>query len=320
MSKHFFILLLFLLVSLPVLGAETVEEHNNYFLLGGRKVVVVTSKNDMQYNEEISAFLSSHGAQVMSGLMAQLFYSHVSLQPGMVGTRGTEGFSIKVNKNKITIHYSSAPYAARAVAYLKTLFAEPYAQRMIRGVNVTVIENQAKGSAQPRINGSIVDCTSRYLSTATIQAAIRRVAALGIPARADNYRVIVQMASPSAFRMTLDCFNLFNPLKAIIPRNEAYSAATFGELTKYANMNNIQILLGVDLLSRNEIFERWSGHTLNSVEGMRLVRALLEELSQKWGVKSLCIGTSDAPYASDARYRDFLNQIATATKLELVIL
>lgn len=297
------------------MAVERVDKHGRYFLTGGRKIAIVTPKEQSQYNEELSKFFASCGAQVMEGFFSQFIYPAVSVSCGQIEGRAGEGFSIRVSGSSIKIRYTSPQYATAAIAYLKTLYAEPYAQRMILGVNISV--GEAKGVVAPAllsVDGGIVDCSTKFHNAAAIQGALKRQAATG------NRNMIVLIGSPVAFRLNLECFNLFNSSTPIIAKNEAYNAAMIGEVFKYAWQNNIKVTLGIDLLSSNEHFERWSGHKLSSVEGMRLVRSMIEELSQKWNVRRLYVGSASSPAASDLRYRKFLTKMATDNKMELVIL
>ncbi|MEG2760334.1 MAG: hypothetical protein RR921_03245 [Mucinivorans sp.] len=314
MFKHSIIFALILLITIPMMGAENVVKHGNSFLLGGRKVVIITHKTDTTYNSQIAKFLTASGAQVVEGMAAKVIYPRLVITRGEIEGKTGDGFSIKVSRNKIAIRYTSDQYATKAIEYLQTLYDEPFARQIIRGVNVISIERRIKTNNMPGINGSVVDCASKYLALETIQAALRRLSASG------KRDVIVLLGSPDAMRLNMECFTLFNPNQAIVAPKESYSPVLSSNLTRFGTTNNIKITLGVDLLSENKNFENWSGHQINSVEGMRLVRAIIEELAHTWGVDRLYIGQSTDTYANDVRYRAFLSKIATDNRVELVIL
>lgn len=316
MFKPIATLLFCLSLLLAAAGAEKVDTHGNYFATGGRKICINTPKDASQLGAELSEFFASRGAIIMDGFFARIIYPDVTLSRGAVEGTESEGFSIKVSGSKIAVRYTSMPYARKAVDYLKTLYTEPYAQRMIKGVNVvsTTAAKSAKQVAAPSINGQIVDCSTTHQSVTAICAAAKRTVASG------NRSVTVLLASPAAFRLNLECFKLFNPTTPIVPVGETYTAANYAEIVQFAQNNNIRVTLGVDLLADNEKFEQWSAHKLSSVEGMRIVRAVIEELGAKWGVKRLYIGRSNIPQSVDRRYHDFLKKIAADNKIELIIL
>lgn len=316
MFKPIATLLFCLSLLLAAAGAEKVDTHGNYFATGGRKICINTPKETPQLKKELSEFFASCGATIMDGFFARIIYPDVTLSRGAVEGTESEGFSIKVSGSKIAVRYTSLPYARKAVDHLKTLYTEPYAQRMIKGVNVvsTTSIKSGKQVTAPSINGQIVDCSATYQNVGAICAAVKRAVASG------NRSVTVLMASPAAFRLNLECFKLFNPTAPIVPANEAYTAANYAEIVQFAQSNNIRVMLGVDLLADNEKFEQWSAHKLSSVEGMRIVRAVIEELGAKWGVKRLYIGRSKIPQSIDRRYHDFLKKIAADNKIELIIL
>lgn len=315
MLKYLSVFCALLLFASNSMAGERVDRHDRYFPTGGRKIVIATAKEQSQYNEELSNFFTSCGAQVETGFFARLIYPSVSITRSAIDGREGEGFSIHVNRSSIKIRYSSPPYATQAIVYLKTLYSEPYAQRMILGVNVSVGQGTIDtGASTLSVDGGVVDCSSKFHNINSIQAALKRQAATG------NRNMIILLASPAAFRLNLECFNLFNPSNPIVAKNEAYNSKMIAEINQYASQNNIKVTLGVDLLSDNENFEHWSAHKLSSVEGMRIVRSMIEELSQKWNVRRLYIGSSTSATASDIRYRKFLTKMATDNKMEFVIL
>ena len=294
--------------------AETqTESHGHYFPTGGRKIAISVPKGEEELGGRLAQFFTRCGAQVEMGFFAQLIYPTVSLRQR--DTDG-EGYSIRVRPGSIRVVYSSPIFAARAVDDLEGLFAEPYAQRMIRGVDVVSYDAKRRTADVSGVavkEGGVVDCAVRYHSSASIAAALKRQAVAGSRA------AVVLIASPEAMRLNLECMRVFNPNSPIVPRAECYNNQSAGEIVRAGEQAGVRVTFGVDLLSENPKFRFWSGHELNSVEGMRLVRAVIEEMASQWGVRRLYIGPKTGAYASDARYRDFLNQIAARSNVELVV-
>lgn len=295
------------------LAEERTEPHGQYFSTGGRKIAISVPKGEEELGGRLAEFFTRSGAQVEQGFFASLIYPTVSIKQK---NSAEEGYSIRVRRGSIRVLYSSPIFAAKAVDALEGLFAEPYAQRMIRGVDIVSMvagRRVADVSGVAVREGGVVDCAVRFHSVASIQSAIKRQSATG------KSGVVVLLASPEAMRLHLECFRLFNPTAPIVPRAECYTQPIASEIVRGGEQVGVRVTFGVDLLGENPKFRFWSGHELSSVEGMRLVRAMIEELAGQWGVRRLYIGTKEGAYASDKRYREFLTQIAARNNVELVV-
>lgn len=295
------------------LSEERTEPHGQYFATGGRKIAINVPKGEEELGGRLAEFFARCGAQVEMGFFAQLIYPTVSLKQK---EGADEGYTIRVRRGSIRVVYSSPIFASKAVDALEGLFAEPYAQRMIRGVDIVSVVSGKRVADPSGITvreGGVVDCAVRFHSSAAIQSAIKRQTATG------NRGVVVLLGSPEAMRLNLECFRVFNPNTNIVPRNECYTQQMASEVVRSSEQLGARVTFGVDLLGENPKFRFWSGHELSSVEGMRIVRAMVEELAGQWGVRRLYIGSKTGAYASDTRYREFLDQIAARNNVELVV-
>lgn len=320
MLKHTLALALILFTLLPLRAGEKIEKHGENFATGGRRVAVVTSKDGAEYKNELSSFLKNCGSLVIENNFAQLIFPTVKMVRGDM-ENGQQGYSIKVRRNKITIRYTSSESARSALDYFLTTFASPNGRRMLAGVDVVNYQSMVSTGNADKMGhvgvfarSGVVDGVSRHLTNAGIGSSIEKLP------MADRRNPIVAIASNDTFRINMECMKLFNPNTSLSSKGEMYTASQIKNLFSTARNNRVNLALGVDLLSPNTGFEKWAGHSLNSVEGMRIVRAMIEEMASSWGVRRLCVGDSKALYASDKRYVDFLKEICHRNTVELIML
>lgn len=320
MLKYTLALALILSALLPLQAAEKIEKHGENFATGGRKIAVITSKDGAQYKKELSLFLRNCGSTVVDNYFAQLIYPTVKMVKGDFAN-GAEGYSVKVRRGKVTIHYTSPSSARSALDYLFTTFESPEGRRMLAGIDVVnsqlknaIPNTDQKGSVGVFARSGVVDGVSRHLTNAGIGSSIEKLP------MADRRNPIVAIASDDTFRINMECMKIFNPNNSLTSKGELYSASQIKNLFSTARNNRVNLALGVDLLSPNTGFEKWAGHSLNSVEGMRIVRAMIEEMATTWGVSRICVGDSKALYASDKRYVDFLKEICRRNTVEMIML
>ena len=74
----------------------------------------------------------------------------------------------------------------------------------------------------------------------------------------------------------------------------------------------------LELLHENKPFTEAFGHSVFSVEGMRLVRAAIEDCIEAMHPKKICIGTLSPN--TDMRYLEFISSLASMLDVELVII
>lgn len=303
----------------PLRAAETIVPHGESFATGSRKVVVLVPAVASQYRGELVSFLSSCGAVVMNGFFAELIYPSVRMVHGDLD-HGAEGFTIKVRKNKIQIRYTSDAQARRALDYLRTMYETPQGRRLIRGADVS-IKQRKEGAVAVAGKGAgvfarpgVVDGISTHLSSNVIKSTVSKLVAGGYQ------DPILAIASDKIFRVDFYCLKVFNSSTPILKHGLSYQESEMKMLLAQMVKSNIRLVIGFDLLSPSPMFEQWSGHALNSVEGMRVVRAVVEEMAQSWGVSRLCVGVSDSLYAKDKRYMTFLQDICKRNSVEMIVL
>lgn len=303
MRKFLLFTILLSLVSSFAVADPVVEAHGANFPTASRKVVVVATQGD--YKIQIEQLLALHGAQIEQGFFAKLFLPNVSFKsvPNINGSN--RALSIRVTKNSVKVLYTSDEMGERALKLFESLFENPYGQRIIRGKDILEILPAEK--SLPSSRSAITDGVTNLLTVPQVQSAIRH---------SPNSDFIMAVVSKRIFRFNFDVFG--GSTAANIATSGAYSPTQIAQFVKSASDAGKRFVPAVDLISPNPIFEAYTGHSMNSVEGMRFVRAMIEQCARVWKVKAICIGRKST--VIDGRYSAFLADIAAREGVDLIVI
>lgn len=292
---------------LSVIAQPVAQNHGRHFATYNRRVVVHAST--VEDRDAIEQMMVLHGAKIMTGFVAELIYPHISFKQVHTVQGSNSALSIRVSSSSIKISYTSQEMGKKAMEYFRSLFEAPYGQRIIHGRNIVEIMPTQPKSTLKRNSAGVVDGVTRTLTAYEVQAAMKR------SAPGDFMMAIV---SRRIFRFDFDVFASVNPTLGHIAQSGGYTSAQIVEMVKYGLAHRLNFVPAIDLLSDNAPFKTYTGHQMNSVEGMRFVRAMLEQCAQQWGVSKICIGNKED--IRDKRYMEFLYNIAGVVGLELVMI
>lgn len=294
-----FITILQLCCTLSIANPKRVANHGNDFSLT-RDITIKTSKTDKIAGQEISNMLNSVGVKVKNPLVSFKKKPKIILEKvkSISGIKEPDALQIKVSTNAVNIYYTNEQSKKLALTYLKSLITDS----KIAGVDITDWRGNAKSSKE------MVDAATEFLTTAQIESKIKALRAR---------EVMVSFADAQNWRLESDAFKLINPNASIYPDNNHYTTDQIVQLYRKLEKNRIIIVPVIELITPNQRFEQITGHTQFSVEGMRFVRAIIEEYAEKLQCKKICLGTlSDQ---TDKRYLGFIKDIATRCQIELII-
>lgn len=325
--RQILIFITLLLVSLSAAAATTtsselaeqeVEQvrHGRHFTTGARKVVVTTP--DQELTRRISERLTAHGATVVDGTMSKLFGARVVVaRVGKIEGQST-AYSIEVGKSKIAIYYTTPEMLDAAIKQFYFLFDSPYGQRIIRGVNINFTADQPNKTAKNAVrrnSAGITDGVTTALPTSQIENAIRTQLRSN-----PGSDFMLAMVNRKTFRIDFSALRGINPAIGVIcPTDTKYSTDQIRRFVAVAREAGGEFVPAIDLMSNNEAFKTYTGHEINSVEGMRFVRAMIEQCARQWNIRRICIGRRESG-AMQQRYIDFLSDIATREGVTLIIL
>lgn len=307
MRRELCLILIFIGSCLSVIAQPVAQNHGRHFATHDRRVVVHAST--VEDRDAIEQMLALHGAKIMTGFFAELIYPHVSFKQAHTVHGSSNALSIRVSPSSIKISYTSQEMAEKAMEYFRSLFEAPYGQRIIHGRNIVEVMPAPSKSTLKRNSAGVVDGVTRTLTVHEVQSAIRRSSPGDFMMAIVSWRI---------FRFDFDVLEGINPALGHIASSGGYTSAQIVEMVKYGAANHLNFVPAIDLLSDNEPFEKQTGHRMNSVEGMRFVRAMLEQCAVQWGVRKICIGKKED--VADGRYMEFLHNIARTIGLELVMI
>ncbi len=288
-------------------GAQSIVYSENYFVVEGRKVVVKGC--DEKTRVEISEKILATDGIAMEGFFAKSFLPSIKFHPTASVEGKATAYQIVVKKSRVEVRYTSAEMLSLAVEQLFGLFTVQNGRWVIRGATVSLYRDSSTISLRSNREG-IYDGITTELSEKQLKRAIDSK-------RTDKF--ILAMGNSSLYRVNFKVFEAVNPNCKNISKEIYYTTEEILSLVQYAKSKGTEFIPALDLLSENSAFEEVTGHSIHSVEGMRFVRAMIEECAESWGVKTLCIGTKRSDTAPKY-YTEFLYDIASRNSLTLIIL
>ncbi len=297
-------------------GAMAQDGHIKFsadnFVVEGRKFVV--KGGDAQTKEYLQEKFYYQGGKVAVDLISELFAPSVAMKHCKDIEGHKDAYSINVSKNTAIIKYTSQEMLDMAIEVFEDFFDKSYSGYIIRGGSAIFYADDARNLAgQIRSNSSgVYDGVTKKQSMKHIRSAMRSQLT-----RSDKF--IFAMVSKDYFRVNFNVFNGINPTLGTICDKNSYTLSEIKTISAEARARGGEFVPAIDLLSDNKLFEQYTGHAMNSVEGMRFVRAMIEQCATEWGVKSICIGKLRDFELSD-RYIEFITDIAARNSLEIIIL
>lgn len=288
-------------------GAQSIVYSDNYFTIEGRKVAVKGCDDNTKIL--ISDKILATDGIAMEGFFAKNFLPSIKFHSTASVEGKSTAYQIVVKKSKVEVKYTSAEMLSLATEQLMELFTIQNGRWVIRGATVSLYRDSSTISLRSNKEG-IYDGITTELSEKQLKSAISAK-------RTGEF--ILAMGNSSTYRVNFKVFEGVNPNCKNISKEPYYTTEEILSLVEHAKTKGTEFIPAIDLLSDNSAFEEVTGHSIHSVEGMRFVRAMLEQCAESWGVKTLCIGTKRSDTAPEY-YREFLYDIASRNSLSLIIL
>ncbi len=308
------VLLLLLLPSTLSTLAQNgkIEYTSSSFVLEGRKITIRGA--DLELTNKIAEKLAYNGAMVAYGVMSKIFLPSITLSEVKEIDDVDNAFNIKVTNSLVTIKYTSQKNLDLALVELYEMFDVAYGKRIIRGGAIAYRGEQIKTrSVLYRNSEGVYDGVSSLVAISKIENAINKHFAEN-----SDKKFIIALSNNQKFRAQFENLRGLNPQQSLMAEN-IYSTTQIRELVSYARSRGGEFIPAIDLLSQSPAFELYTGHKIDSVEGMRFVRVIIEEAANEWGVKELCVGRLTngqvKPY-----YIDFIKDIAQRNSINLILL
>lgn len=208
-----------------------------------------------------------------------------------------DAYAFRVTENRVYITVTSPKAAQWAYHTFRKLYAESsplgFARKLLLKKYLRGCEITDWDANDPEYDDeATLDVTTAFLPADRI---CERIARLGHEGKSTLYLVLV---SPEGWAVQSDVFRLINP-RDDIHTGRCLTYAEVERIRVCAEANGLELVPVFDLLSAsNPDFERVTGHRMHSVEGMRFIRALLEEYGRNLSPGRVCIGEKDGEAAS----------------------
>ncbi len=273
------------------------------------KTVYVTS--DFEHSNtaaELAQWLRSKGVAASNALNKASNRIILQKVHSIEGASGSDAWQITIKSRRITVSFTSENSLQYALHTLQN--------RIIKGPNGAlylqggVLADWGARTAA-RDHGAIIDAATSLRSVGDLEAAIKR---LGSRSK-EIYLVLVDN---NHWRMESPSLEAACTAGTLYPSDGYYRTEQLQQILAAAQRNRIEIIPTLELLSDNSTFRSTFGHSNFSVEGMRLVRAAIEDCIKALHPAKISLGTI-SPQA-DMRYMEFISNLASMLGVELMII
>lgn len=306
--------LLTLILSTATAYGDGIERkvHNKNFVVDSRKVVI--KGGDAATATMLSNKLKENGATITNDFISRLAGARITLQStSKIGSK-SKGYSIEVRPSKISIKYTSQEMLESAMKEFYELFSQSESYRVVKGCDIYCY------GAVPIVNkfavnsSGVIDGVTNELNNNDIQQEIKtRIQ------KQNNPDFILAIANRNVYRVNFKVLEGLNSSYQGIAEQWTYPPSEIKQYVIEARQSGGEFVPAIDFLSKNERFEEYTGHKIDSPEGMRFVRAIIEECADDWGIKKLCIGTK-SKMTVEPYILEFLESVAKREQIELIVI
>lgn len=224
------------------------------------------------------------------------------------GAAGNDAWQISVKARRITVAFTSENALRHAVEMLQSMVVKDAAGGKYFQGGV-VADWGARTAA--RDHDAMADAASSLRPVSDLEAAVKRLGGR-------SKEVYLILVSADNWRMESPSLELAGPADRLYPADGYYTTKQLQQVAAAAKRSHVEIIPTLELFSENRAFTAAFGHSVFSVEGMRLVRAAIEDCIEALQPAKICLG-SMSPQA-DMRYMEFISDLASMLGVELVII
>lgn len=261
------------------------------------------------YREKTDQFIQElKGQGVASGYAKGRGFSSITFQrvPQIHGVEGNDGLSIIIKSKKITVYFTTSYALERATELLQNMLVTGQGAPYWPGGTM-----QDWGTTRPT-RLAVVDAASIMRPVREMEGVIRKQ----IPAGRTK-EVYISFVNQHNWRMQTPSFERAEVAGTLYPSDGYYSRQDLLQIDQICRKNDLRMIPTLDLFSENSAFVSAFGHSVFSVEGMRFVRAAIEDCVDILRPKKICLGVLSDDV--DVRYLQFVSGIAEMLQVELVI-
>lgn len=257
---------------------------------------------------EVAKWLRSEGAAASNAYNKARNRITFQRVPSIAGAAGNDAWHMVVKGARITVSFTSENALQHAIVTLQGMVAqEAGIGKYIPGG--TYADWGTRTAA--RDHGATADAATTLRTTTELEMSFKRIGNR-------SKEVYVVLVDADHWRMASPSLELAGTGRRLYPADGYYTTEQLQQLAAAAKRNHIELIPTLELLSENRAFSAAFGHSVFSVEGMRLVRAALEDCIEALHPGKICLGSISSQ--ADMRYMEFISDLASMLGVELVII
>ena len=302
-------LLLYIFVSLCTLSAVGAGDNHllplpqryslshTYFRLDNDNVALSTSV----LQQEWEAFISEIGGRVTPKAGRSI---EVKLLPSLpdVPLNPDEAYRLKVTKRQITVEAITERGVYWAMQTLRQLAEKKNAKTRIQGCEI--VDWPAF-----RVRGFMHDVGRSYISLEELK---REIAVLS------RFKVNVfhwHLTENQSWRLESKIFPMLNDsVNTTRMSGKYYTLEEAKELVSYCKAHHILLIPEIDMPGHSAAFIRTFRHDMQSPEGMKILKLLIDEVCETFDVPYLHIGTDEVPFTNPRFVPEMVSYIRSKGK------
>lgn len=247
----------------------------------------------------VDQLLQGGGATIQKSFFKKLFAPKIIIKQvrSVEGARGDNALRIDVSTSRVSVMFTTEESLSRAFELLASMIVEKRGVSVIQGTDII---DWSASAFVPKPGAGAVDLTSgALLARGQIEALIAKTKA--------GTQLELTVVSPRGWVIESRALDGVHPSAKIYSATGFYTTAQLKTLADYAATRGVKMVLRAELLENNKAFKRVTGFDVNSVEGMRFVRALLGEWRRTTGIDIVDLGNISK--SADERFMEFLKLI-----------
>lgn len=228
---------------------------------------------------------------------------------GIDGAAGNDAWRMDVRPRLITVSFTTEHSLQHAVEALQNSLTRDAVsgKYYIQGGLTTDWGTRTTASDRE----ATADAATNLRPVSDLEAAVKRLGG-------KSKEVYLILVNSDSWRMESPSLELAGPAQQLYPKDGHYSVRQLKLLADAARRSRVEIIPTLELFAENRPLMTAFGHSIFSVEGMRFVRAAIEDCVEILKPAKICLGQL-SPQA-DMRYLEFISDLASMLDVELVII
>lgn len=225
------------------------------------------------------------------------------------GAAGNDAWRMEVGTRLVTVSFTTENSLRYAVEALKNAVERDESDGKYYIQGGTTTDWGARTTARDR--EATADAATSLRPVSDLEAAVKRLGG-------KSKEVYLILVNSDSWRMESPSLELAGPAKRLYPTDGYYSVRQLRLLADAARKSQVEIIPTLELFAENRPLVSAFGHSIFSVEGMRFVRAAIEDCVEILKPNKICLGRLSKQ--ADMRYLEFISDLASMLDVELVII